>query len=142
MTSPDATPEPAPTVASAPGSPDVPGRRALAAVWLVGSTLVAMPAFLLTAASDQPGDRIAGSMLVVLVMIGVLMALISLNTAPTTRFRATLLGSVLWLVSGVLVFGSQEFLADALWAGGVPIATAVAAAVTVVFSGRPPQVGG
>lgn len=121
---------------------DVPGRRALAAVWLVGSTLAAMPAFLLVATSDQTGDRIAGSMLVALVTIGVLAALISLNAAATTRFRATLLASLLWLVSGVLVFGSQEFLIDALWAGGVPIATAVTAAVTVLFTGRPAQVGG
>jgi hypothetical protein len=121
---------------------DVPGRRALAAVWLVGSTLVAMPAFLLVAASDRTGDRIAGSMLVALVMIGVLAALISLNTAASTRFRATLLACVLWLLSGVLVWGSQGYLVDAIWAGGVPIATAVTAAVTLLFTGRPSQVGG
>ena len=119
---------------------EVPGRRALAAVWLVGSSLIAMPAFILTAASDQPGDRAAGAILVVLVMMGVLAALISLNTPARTRFRATLLASLLWLISGVLVFGSQEFLGDALWAGGVPIATAVTAALTVLFTGRPPQV--
>jgi hypothetical protein len=121
---------------------DVPGRRALAAVWLVGSTIIAMPAFLLTAASDQPGDRVAGALLVMLVMIGVLAALISLNVPARTRFRATLIASVMWLVSGVLVFGSQDHLIDAMWAGGVPILTAVTAAVTVLFSGRPPEVGG
>jgi peptidoglycan/LPS O-acetylase OafA/YrhL len=121
---------------------DVPGRRALAAVWLVGSSIISMPAWLLTFGSDLPGDRAAGSILVVLVMIGVLAALISLNTAARTRFRATLVASAMWLISGVLVFGSQSHLIDALWAGGVPILTAVAAAVTVLFSGRPPQVGG
>lgn len=121
---------------------DVPGRRGLAAVWLVGSTVIAMPAFLLAAAGDQPGDRVAGSLLVVLVMIGVLAALISLNTPARTRFRATLVASLMWLISGVLVFGSQDSLGDALWAGGVPILTAVIAAVTVLFTGRPPEVGG
>ena len=119
---------------------DVPGRRGLAAVWLVGSSLIAMPAFFLVAASDQAGDRAAGSILVVLVMIGVLAALISLNTPRRTRFRATLLVCVMWLISGVLVFGSQDHLVDAMWAGGVPILTAVAAAVTLVFSGRSPEV--
>lgn len=121
---------------------DVPGRRAVAAVWLVGSTLVAPPAWLLTFASDQPGDRVVGSVLVVLVMIGVLAALISLNTPPRTRFRATLVASAMWFISGVAVWASQEFLADAVWAGGVPMATAVAAAVGIMFSGRPPEVGG
>lgn len=121
---------------------EVPGRRLLAAVWLVGSTIIAMPAFLLTAASDQPGDRVAGAMLVVLVMIGVLAALISLNVPARTRFRATLVASLMWLISGVFVFGSQAHLIDALWAGGVPILTAVTTAVTVLFSGRPPEVGG
>ena len=121
---------------------DVPGRRGLAAVWLVGSTLIAMPAWLLTFASDLPGDRAAGAILVVLVMLGVAAALISLNTPPRTRFRASLVASGMWLISGVLVFGSQDHLLDAVWAGGVPIATAVAAAVTVLFSGRPPEVGG
>ncbi len=123
-------------------SDEVPGRKALAAVWLVGSTLIAMPAFFLTFASDLAGDRVAGSLLVVLVMIGVLAALVSLNTPARTRFRVSLVAAAMWLVSGVLVFGSQDHLLDALWAGGVPILTAVAAAVTVLFSGRPPQVRG
>jgi hypothetical protein len=121
---------------------DVPGRKALAGVWLVGSTVIAMPAFLLTMGSDLPGDRVAGSLLVVLVMIGVTAALISLNTPARTRFRTTLVMCVMWLISGVLVFGSQDHLLDALWAGGVPVLTAVAAAVTLLFSGRPTQVGG
>ena len=121
---------------------DVPGRKALAAVWLVGSTIIAMPAFMLTFASDQTGDRAAGSVLVVLVTIGVLAALISLNTPSRTRFRATLIASLMWFVSGVMVYYSQEFFADAVWAGGVPMATAVAATVTLLFSGRPPEVGG
>lgn len=121
---------------------DVSGRRALAAVWLVGSTLIAMPAWLLTFASDLRGDRIAGAVLVVLVMIGVLAALISLNVPARTRFRATLVASLMWFISGVLVWGSQDHLLDAIWAGGVPILTAVTAAVTVLFTGRQPQVGG
>jgi predicted membrane channel-forming protein YqfA (hemolysin III family) len=121
---------------------EVPGRKALAAVWLVGSTIIAMPAFLLTFASDQSGDRAAGAVLVVLVTIGVAAALISLNTPSRTRFRATLVAGLMWFISGVMVYYSQEFLGDAIWAGGVPIATAVAAVVTLLFSGRPPEVGG
>jgi hypothetical protein len=121
---------------------DVSGRRALAAVWLVGSCLIGMPAFFLTFASDQPGDRIAGWLLVVLVMLGVLGAMVSLNAPARSRFRISLLAAAMWFVSGVLVFGSQDHLLDSFWAGGVPILTAITAAAVVLFSGRPPEVGG
>jgi hypothetical protein len=113
-----------------------PLRRTLAAVWLVGSSLIAMPAFLLTVGSDQVGDRLTGSVLVVLAMIGVLAALISLNTPARTRFRATLGAALVWLISGVVVFGSQEVLVDALWVGGVPTATAITAGLLVLAEGR------
>lgn len=123
-------------------SPDtVSGRRALAAVWLVGSTIIGMPAFFLLAVSDRPSDNIAGFMLMVLILLGVVLALISVNAPGRTRFRASLLGCAMWFVSGVLVFGSQSHLLDAMWAGGVPILTALAATGWVLFSGRPSQVG-
>jgi hypothetical protein len=121
---------------------EVPARRALAAVWLVGSSLIALPAFLLTVASDRPGDRAVGIVLAVLVMVGVVAASFSLNASATVRFRATLMASLMWFLSGVVVFGSQRHLIDAMWAGGLPILTALVAAATVLFSGRPPQVGG
>lgn len=121
---------------------DVPGRRALAAVWLVGSCLIGMPAFFLAFASDLPSDRLAGLLLVVLVVVGVAGALVSLNTPPRPRFRISLAAAAMWFISGVLVFGSQGHLLDAFWAGGVPIITALAATAVILFSGRASQVGG
>lgn len=121
---------------------DVTGRRALAAIWLVGSTLIAMPAYYLSFVSDLTGDNIAGSMLVVLVMIGILASLVSLHTPRLTRRRVTLVASAMWFISGVLVFGSQGHLLDAMWAGGVPILTGLAAAVALTADTRTGPSGG
>lgn len=113
-----------------------PRLRPLGITWLAAAAAVAVPAYMLTAVSDHPDDRTPGVILTVLVATGVGLGG-WLLTSPTRSARlASLLGSAAWLLAAVLVYPTQDFTADALWAAGVPALAAVVTALLAWAAGR------
>ena len=101
------------------------GVTGLGVAWSVAAAVTAVPAYLLTAVSDQPADRVPGTILALLVAAAAVTAL-GLVVAPTRQARvASLLTSSFWLAGAAAVYPTQEFAADALWAAGIPALAAV-----------------
>lgn len=102
--------------------------KVLAAVWILAALLVLFPALMLIAVSDNPADRIPGMILLGLNLGGLVVAasMFAFPGYPGTRL-VSLLMSALWLVGAALIYPTQEFAADALWAAGAP---ALAALIT------------
>lgn len=102
--------------------------KVLAAVWILAALSILIPALMLIAVSDNPADRVPGMILLGLNLGGLVVAG-SMFAFPGYRLArfVSLLMSAVWLVGAALIYPTQEFAADALWAAGVP---ALAALVT------------
>lgn len=104
--------------------------RVLGGLWLAGAAATAVPAFMLTAVSDHAADRVPGLVLGTLTLVGLAVGG-WLVAAPRRAALPVSLGvSVAWLVGGAVVYPTQEFTADALWAGGLPVLVAVITGAT------------
>ena len=93
-----------------------------------------IPTMMLLAVSDHPRDRLAGAVLLVLTVAAVTVAALLMGSARRGTRRLSLVTSVLWFVGGVLVYPTQRFLADALWASGAPIVASVLTAVVAMWA--------
>ena len=113
-----------------------PSLRPLAGTWLAAAAVVGVPAFMLAAVSDRPGDGTAGLILSLLVATGIALGAWLLAAPSQWARRGSLLTSAGWLVGAALVYPTQDFAADAVWAAGVPALAAVATAV-VGWRARP-----
>lgn len=119
-----------------PAQPTRTGLRLLAVTWLVAAAVVAVPAFILAAVSDRPGDGTAGLVLTVMVATGMALGAWLLASPSAWARRVSLLTSAGWLVGAALVYPTQDFAADAGWAAGVPVLAAVVTAV-LAWRARP-----
>lgn len=100
--------------------------RMLGGLWLAGSAITAVPAYMLLAVSDLSGSRVPGVVLLVLTVLGAALG-IRLFARPQggTALGLSIATSVVWLVGAVVVTPLMEFKADALWAGGGPAMVAL-----------------
>jgi peptidoglycan/LPS O-acetylase OafA/YrhL len=101
-------------------------RRALAVVWLVAALVTAPPGWLLFALSDGSADRWAGVVLLALTVAAIALAAWLLRTQALAARTVSLLLSAAWLVGAVVVYPTQDFVSDAIWAAGVPLVAALA----------------
>lgn len=102
--------------------------RVLGGLWLAGAGATAFPAYLLAATSDHTADRLPGLVLGGLVLVGLAVGGWLVADPRLVALPASLGASLLWLVGGVAVYTTQDFTADALWAGGLPMLVAVVTA--------------
>lgn len=110
--------------------------RVLGGLWLVGAALVTLPAFMLAGASDHTADRVPGLVLGTLVLVGLAVGgWLSADPRPAA-LPVSLAASLAWLAGAAVVYPTQEFTADAVWASGVPALVAVATAVTAAWVHR------
>lgn len=109
--------------------------RILGATWLVGSVPVAVPAWMLVAVSDLPGDRVPGAVLSLMTLGGLAVGGWVLTRPGAGSRTGSLAMSAAWLVGAVVVYPTQEFTADAVWAAGVPAAVALATGALALWRG-------
>jgi hypothetical protein len=110
--------------------------RVLGGMWLVGAALVTLPAFMLAGASDHTADRVPGLVLGTMVLVGLAVGgWLSADPRPAA-LPVSLGASLVWLAGAGLVYPTQEFTADAVWASGLPALVAVATAVTAAWVHR------
>jgi hypothetical protein len=116
-------------VASVPADPP---RRWLPLMWMGAAIPTVLVALLLLALSERQDARIAGW-----VLAGLAVSAVVLGGWLTGRGRhapaaVSLALSAVWAVAAVLLFPTQDFLADALLVSGVPLAVAVVTAVVAL----------
>jgi hypothetical protein len=99
--------------------------RVLGGLWLVGAAATALPAFLLVGLSDHTADRLPGLVLATMTLLGVAVGTWLVASPRVTALRVSLGASLAWLVGAAVVYPTQDFTADALWASGVPALVAV-----------------
>jgi len=110
--------------------------RVLGGLWLVGAALATLPAFMLAGASDHTADRVPGLVLGALVLVGLAVGG-WLSTDPRPAALPVSLGaSLAWLAGAAVVYPTQEFTADAVWASGLPALVAVTTTVTAAWVHR------
>jgi hypothetical protein len=108
----------------------------------VAAVVMVVPTLMLLAVSDHPRDRQAGAVLLVLTVAAVTAAALLLGRRLRRAGRGlSLAASAVWLVGGLVVYPTQRFLADALWAGAAPIVAAVLTAAAAVWA-FPPRSSG
>lgn len=110
--------------------------RVLGGLWLAGATLTALPAFMLVAVSDHTTDRLPGLVLGGLVLVGLAVGGWLVADPRPAGLPVSLGASVVWLGGAAVVYPAQHFVADALWASGLPALVAVTTAVTAVWVHR------
>ena len=84
-----------------------------------GAAATAPAAFMLVAVSDHTGDRLPGVLLGAMVLVGLALGSWLVASPRLAALRVSLGASVLWLVGAAVVYPTQDFTADALWASGV-----------------------
>lgn len=99
--------------------------RVLGGLWLAGAAATALPAFLLVGLSDHTADRVPGLVLAATTLVGVAIGTWLVASPRLTALRASLGASLVWLAGAAVVYPTQDFTADALWASGVPALVAV-----------------
>jgi hypothetical protein len=110
-------------------------QRPLGIAWLVAAVPVGVSAFLLTALAERAGERLAGTVLTVLLVVGVAVgAWLLAGARGSTGRTVSLVASGLWAVGAVVIYPTTEFAADALWAAGLPLLGAVVTAVLALRS--------
>ena len=110
--------------------------RVLGGLWLVGSAVTAVPAFLLVGMSDHTADRLPGLVLGVMTLVGVAIGTWLVTAPRAAAVRVSLGASLAWLAGAAAVYPTQDFTADALWASGVPALVAVLTGVTAWWAHR------
>ena len=111
-------------------------QRVLGGLWLVGAALTVLPAFMLAGASDHSADRLPGLVLGALVLVGLAVGGWLVADPRSAALPVSLGTSLAWLVGAVVVYPTQEFTADALWASGLPAAVAVTTAAAAAWLRR------
>ena len=104
--------------------------KVLGGLWLAGAAATSPAAFMLAGVSDQAADRLPGMVLGALVLMGLALGSWLVAAPRLAALRVSLGASVLWLVGAAVVYPTQDFTADALWASGVPALVALATAAT------------
>ena len=104
--------------------------RVLGGLWLAGAAATALPAFLLVGLSDHAADRVPGLVMAAITLVGVAIGTWLVASPRVTALRVSLGASLVWLVGAAVVYPTQDFTADALWASGVPALVAVLTGVT------------
>lgn len=99
--------------------------RLLGGLWLAGAAATAIPAFLLVGLSDHTADRVPGLVLAAMTLVGVAIGTWLAASPRVSALRVSLGASLVWLVGAAVVYPTQDFAADALWASGVPALVAV-----------------
>jgi hypothetical protein len=107
--------------------------RVLGGLWLAGAVLTAAPAFMLAAASDHTADRLSGLVLGGLVLVGLALGGWLAADPRLVALPASVGASGLWLVGAVVVYPARDFVADALWASGLPLLVAVSTAAVAAW---------
>ncbi len=98
----------------------------LVAVWWLGAAAMLLPVMMLTVVSDHPEDRYPGLVILGLVVAAVWAGVRLWSGPANPRARALSLAvSGLWFVGAALVYPTQNFTADAVFAAGVPALVAV-----------------
>lgn len=103
--------------------------RSLGITWLAVSAPVATVGVLLVGISEQALQRSAGLLLLVLAAVGVTLGAWVLSGAHRRARDASYAASLLWLVGAAVVYPTQDFAVDALWAAGLPLLGAVLTAL-------------
>lgn len=104
--------------------------KVLGGLWLAGAAVTAVPAFMLAGVSDHAADRLPAAVLGVLVLVGVALGSWLLAAPRLAALRVSLGASLAWLAGAAVVYPTQDFTADALWASGVPALVAVLTGAT------------
>lgn len=110
--------------------------RVLGGLWLTGAALTTLPAFMLAGASDHTADRLPGVVLGGLVLVGLAVGGWLVADPRPAALPVSLGASFVWLAGAAVVYPTQEFTADALWASGVPASVAVLTGVTAAWVHR------
>jgi len=110
--------------------------KVLGGLWLVGTAATAVPAFMLTAVSDHGADRMPGLVLGTLVLVGLAVGGWLVADPRLAALPVSLSASLVWLAGAAVVYPTQEFTADALWASGLPALVAVTTAATAAWVHR------
>jgi hypothetical protein len=97
-------------------------------VWLLASLIVCLLGSLVSALSDWPGDRLAGSILIVVALFGAGTAYLLLRGNPARRL--SLIVSAVFVIGGVatglaMMADGVWFVIDLLIFCGVPIVAAL-----------------
>lgn len=110
--------------------------RVLGGLWVVGAALTTLPAFMLAGASDHTADRVPGLVLGTMVLVGLAVGgWLSADPRPAA-LPVSLGASLAWLAGAAVVYPTQEFTADALWASMLPALVAVLTGVTAAWVHR------
>ena len=104
--------------------------KVLGGLWLLGAAVTAPAAFMLAGVSDHAADRPPGVLLGAMVLVGLALGGWLVASPRLAALRISLGASAGWLVGAAVVYPTQDFTADALWASGVPALVAVATAGT------------
>ena len=110
--------------------------RVLGGLWLAGAAATALPAFLVIGLSDHTADRVPGLVLAGITLVGVAIGTWLVTSPRVSALRVSLVASLVWLVGAAVVYPTQDFAADALWAGGVPALVAVLTGATAWWAHR------
>jgi hypothetical protein len=90
---------------------------------------------MLLAVSDLPGDRAPGTVLSLMTLGGLAVGGWVLTRPGAASRTASLAMSAAWLVGAVVVYPTQEFTADAVWAAGVPAVVALVTGALALWRG-------
>lgn len=103
--------------------------RPLGLTWLAVSAPVATVAVVLVGISEQTLQRSAGFLLLGLAAVGVAVGAWVLSGTHRRARDASYAASLLWLAGAAVVYPTQDFAVDALWAAGLPLLGAVLTAL-------------
>ena len=110
-------------------------QRPLGIAWLVAAVPVGVVAFLLTVLAERADERLAGTVLAVLLVVGIAVgAWLLAGARGSTGRTVSLVASGLWAVGAVVIYPTMDFAVDALWAAGLPMLGAVVTAVLATRS--------
>jgi len=105
-------------------------QRALGLVWLVAALPVAAAGLLLGLLSDAVADGPVASLLLVLALAAVGVGAWMAAVPSRWGLLVSAVLSLAWLVGALVVFPSQHFLADVLWASVFPALVALGTLTT------------
>jgi hypothetical protein len=107
------------------------------AVWLLGVVPTGLASFFLLAMSDHADDATPGAILAAMAGAGLLVGGMIVWSSSDVGRLPSLVVSALWLVGAVLVYPTQEFAVDQMWAAGIPALVGIVTGALAFALARP-----